>query len=180
MNPLHGELVRLAQVERGNLESYKRWFRDYEVQRFLALPALPVTDEFEEQWYERVSANPDRYLLAIRTLADDRLIGNCGLFNIDHRNHSAEFGIVIGEKDCWGKGFGTDACRIMLRLAFDEFNLNRVQLHVYAFNPRARRAYEKAGFVYEGTYRQLVYREGQYHDAHVMAALREEWKASNR
>ena len=107
----------------------------------------------------------------------DRLIGNCGLFGFDWKNRFAEFGILIGEKDAWGHGYGTDAARLILRFGFDELNLNRVWLRVYDFNPRAGRAYKKAGYVQEGIYRQALYREGAYHDIHVMSVLRDEWQA---
>lgn len=172
-----GELVRLAHIQRSNLEAYKRWFRDYEVQRFLAPDgAYPITDEAEEAWYERAAISETAYGFAIHTLEGDRLIGNCSLFKIDNRSRHAEFGIIVGEKDYWGKGYGTDATRVLLRFAFDELNLNRVSLWVYAFNERAIRSYEKAGFVHEGTARQFIFREGQYHDAHLMAILREDWR----
>ncbi len=172
-----GDLVRLAPLDRANLPAFKRWFRDYEVQRFLGMVPVPYTDEREEEWFEQAVRAVDQYNFSIRTLAEDVLIGNCGLFNISAKNHSAEFGIVIGEKECWGKGYGTDATRAMLRFAFQELNLNRVGLMVFSFNVRAIRAYEKAGFVQEGCLRQALFREGAYHDEVLMSVLREEWLA---
>jgi RimJ/RimL family protein N-acetyltransferase len=180
MNLFEGELVRLTQIERKSLPAFRRWFRDYEVQRFLAMPTVPITDEAEDAWYERMAQARDQYIFSICTLADDTLIGNCGLFDLDHKNRSAEFGIVIGEKDCWGRGFGTDATRLIVRFAFEELNLNRVALRVYDFNGRAIRAYEKAGFVHEGRQRAALFREGAYHDVLMMSVLREEWAASQR
>ncbi len=81
---------------------------------------------------------------------------------------------MIGEKDCWSKGYGTDAVRTLVRFAFEEMNLNRVMLHAYAFNERAVAAYGKAGFVEEGRMRQFHYAEGVYHDAIVMGVVRGE------
>jgi RimJ/RimL family protein N-acetyltransferase len=201
MNLFEGDLVRLAHIQRENLPTYKRWVRDYETLR-LFIPGVitPFTDEAEEEWYENTVKSKDTYTFAIRTLEGDRLIGNCGLFRIDSKNHSAELGILIGEKDYWGKGYGSDALRVLLRFAFDELNLNRVQLWVFAYNQRAIRVYEKIGFVHEGTQRQALYREGirvyekigfvhegtqrqalyregKYHDGYIMAILREEWRA---
>ncbi len=178
MNPFEGELVRLAPISRENLPAFTRWFRDYEVQRFLAPGVLvPITDEAEEEWYEQASRPGESYHFSIRTLADDELIGNCGLIGIDHKNGGASLGLYIGEKEQWDKGFGTDATRLILRFAFNELNLHRVQLQVYEYNPRAVRVYEKVGFVHEGVRRQALFREGQYHDVRLMAILRDEWRA---
>lgn len=176
MTLFRGQLVRLTAISRDHLPDYRRWFRDYEVQRFLSRAALPVSDQAEEAWFEEMAKSKDVHLFDIQVLEDDRLIGNCSLFKVHPKNRVADFGIVIGEKDCWGKGYGTDAARTILRYAFHELNLNRVQLEVYDFNPRGMRAYEKAGFQHEGTRRSALYREGAYHDVHVMGILQADWR----
>jgi RimJ/RimL family protein N-acetyltransferase len=180
MNLFSGTLVRLAELQRADLPLYASWFRDYEVERFL-LPevVIPMTDEAEAEWYERASKSTDGYTFGICTLDENILIGNCSLFEISQKNRVATFGIFVGNKEYWGKGYGSDATRIMLRFAFDELNLNRVQLEVYAFNQRAIRAYEKVGFVHEGTRRAALFREGRYHDIHMMAILSEEWRTQD-
>lgn len=180
MNLYAGELVRLAEISREHLPTYKRWFRDYEVQRYLGRLAMPVTDEFENDWYEDISRRTgkgDVYSFSIRTLDDDTLIGNCSLFDVNHKDRRAELGIVIGEKDYWGRGYGSDAMRVLLRVGFDELNLHRVELLVYDFNVRGVRAYEKLGFVEEGRRRDVVWREGEYHDMILMSILEDEWRA---
>jgi len=83
---------------------------------------------------------------------------------------------AIGEKAYWSQGHGTDAVRLLLRYGFNELNLNRICLHVYSFNTRAIRCYEKAGFVLEGRLRQDVFHHGEYADALVMSVLRSEWR----
>jgi RimJ/RimL family protein N-acetyltransferase len=88
-------------------------------------------------------------------------------------------GIGIGEREYWGKGYGKDAMRIMLRYAFMELNLHRVSLNVYEYNPRAIRSYEKAGFTVEGRQRQALNRDGRRWDMIYMGSLREEWKRLN-
>ena len=84
-------------------------------------------------------------------------------------------GIGLGERDYWGNGYGTDAMRLMLRFAFDELNLWRVSLGVFAYNPRAIRSYEKAGFRREGLVRGDCRRDGQRWDSVFMGILRDEW-----
>jgi RimJ/RimL family protein N-acetyltransferase len=177
MNPFQGELVRLAQIDKDSLPTYVSWFRDYEVQRWLDDDVVvPLTDEAEAEWYDEAIKGKNAYWFEIRTLEGDHLIGSCGIFDTDTKNRSAELGIVIGEKDYWGKGYGTDAVQTLLRFAFGEVNLNRVYLQVFAYNQRAIRSYEKCGFRHEGTARQAQFREGRYHDVHIMAILFEEWQ----
>jgi len=122
----------------------------------------------------------DNIVFAILTRAENKLIGNCGLHGVDPKNRSAVFGIFIGDKDYWDKGYGTDTTRTLLRFAFGELGLNRVELEVYAYNPRAMRAYEKAGFRRDGVRRQALFREGKFHDIYLMCILREEWIASGQ
>ena len=95
--------------------------------------------------------------------------------DIDHRNRATEFGIMIGEKSYWNQGYGNEAVRLLLKLGFETMNLNRVFLRVFETNPRAIRAYEKAGFKREGRQRQGEWQNGRYIDVLVMSVLREEW-----
>jgi RimJ/RimL family protein N-acetyltransferase len=105
------------------------------------------------------------------------LIGATGLEQIDFRNRHAKFGIFIGAKEEWGKGYGTEATHLVTQHAFLTLNLNRVWLHVVADNERGIRAYERVGFKREGILRQEHFRDGRYLDTMTMAILREEWEA---
>jgi RimJ/RimL family protein N-acetyltransferase len=105
-------------------------------------------------------------------------IGNIGLHRIDWKNRHTELGIAIGEKAYWDQGYGGDAIRTMLKLAFREMNMHRVQLRVDADNARAIRCYEKAGFKKEGTLREIVFREGKYVGQHVMSILQQEFESN--
>jgi RimJ/RimL family protein N-acetyltransferase len=146
--------------------------------RFLSPQGIRLASYDDElEWYENMRKDKDTFIFGIRTLEDDKLIGNCGLHRPDWRNRSALFGIGIGDKAYWGRGYGTDATRVLMGYAFGELNLNRVELEVYDFNKRAFRSYEKVGFVHEGTRRQALFRDGAYHDVYIMALLREDWFA---
>ena len=116
-------------------------------------------------------------MLAIET-AEGVHIGNVGLHRIDWKNRNAEPGIAIGEKEYWNRGYGTDAIRTLLGLAFREMNLHRVFLRVDADNARGIRCYEKAGFRQEGTLREAVFKAGIYHDQYVMSILRSEFEVN--
>ena len=85
---------------------------------------------------------------------------------------------MIGEKECWGRGYGTDALRTLVRFGFEEMNLNRIALDVYDFNERAIASYLKTGFAEEGRRRKDIYRDGRYVDVVMMSVLRAEWEAA--
>jgi len=174
-----GEKVRLRPIERDDLPRYVEWFADPEVRRHLAL-YLPFSLAQEERWFENLLERLERredVVLAIET-AEGVHIGNVGLHRIDWRNRNAELGIAIGERSYWNQGYGTDAIRTLLSLAFREMNLHRVFLRVDADNARGIRCYEKAGFRREGVLREAVFKEGAYHDQYIMSILQSEFEAN--
>jgi diamine N-acetyltransferase len=173
---IRGEQVFLRASERTDIPLFVRWFNDADVLRNLAMRA-PMSDAAETAWFDRMLAaqGSTDYHFVICLLADARPIGTIGLHGLDSRNGSAEFGIAIGEKDKWNKGHGTDALRAICDFGFGELRLERISLHVYADNDRARRSYEKAGFTHEGTLRRAHFARGTHVDVHVMSLLRDEW-----
>jgi RimJ/RimL family protein N-acetyltransferase len=134
----------------------------------------------EENWFEamtRRDQSEKTLVIEVRDGEGWKMIGNCGVFGIDPVNRLAELGIMLGEKDEWNKGYGTETMVLLLRHCFDTLNLNRAFLQVYAENKRAKRSYEKAGFVEEGCLRESVYKRGKYDDMIIMSVLRSEWIA---
>jgi RimJ/RimL family protein N-acetyltransferase len=175
-----GEKVELGPVQREYLPRYVEWLNDWETGRYL-VPGVPTLFNLEDEtdWFERRRKDHDNFVFAILTLAEHKLIGNCGLHQVDWKNRTGVFGIVIGDKDYWSRGYGTDAVRTLLRFAFEQLGLNRVELEVYDYNPRAVHAYEKAGFRRDGIRRQALYRDGTFHDIYLMSILRQEWDAAS-
>ncbi len=175
---IYGQRVRLRAIEREDISTFLRWFNDPEVRQYL-LMYQPMSRAWEERWFEGRLDRQDDYLLGIEVAEGDgwRLIGNVGLHKVDWKNRHAVLGIALGEKAYWGQGYGTDAVRTMLRFAFAELNLHRVELEVFDYNPRAEACYVKAGFRREGTRRQALYRDGRYHDEHLMSILKDEFMA---
>lgn len=175
---IEGTLVNLRAQDMDDLERNYRWINDREVMRFLT-SRYQYSLMAEEAWMrDRTSERPsyDNAAFAIVT-KDGRHIGNTGLHHGSPEDRSCDLGIMIGEKDCWGRGYGTDALRTLVRFAFDDMNMNRVELDVYAFNERAIRSYEKVGFVREVCKRQDIYRYGEYIDVITMSVVRSEWEA---
>ena len=168
-----GKKIRLRAIERSDIPAFVRWFNDPEVRQYLAV-YMPMSQAQEERWFEAQLEQRDRFIFGIETL-DGKLIGNLGLINIDWKNSQAVLGIVLGEKEYWGQGYGTDAIRALLSFAFTKMNLNRIRLSVFDYNERAQRCYRKCGFQLEGRLRQAHFSDGRYHDELVMGILREEF-----
>jgi RimJ/RimL family protein N-acetyltransferase len=177
---LKGELVRLSAVDHEELgKAYSIWNQDSELTRFLDArmvslrSAKSISDFFEK---ENKEASPVEHSFTIRALEDNRLLGDIGLFVVnDWGPRDAFVGLGIGNRNDWGKGYGTDAMKIILRFAFTEINLRRVTLTVFEYNPRAIRSYEKTGFCHEGRLRGALLRDGKRWDMLYMGILRDDW-----
>lgn len=184
---LHGELVQLISVEpEQHAAFFSRWSHNGEYMRNLdGDPIRLWSPQGTQKWLkdETSADKPNMILFMIQELATEQVIGFVDLsaFQSVHRN--AWVGIGLGEPSYWGRGYGTDAMRTLLRYAFSELGLHRVTLTVFEYNERAIRSYQKVGFMAEGRYREFIHRDGRRWDMIFMGILREEWehiKASNR
>ncbi len=169
--------MRLRPPSEQDLPLFVRWLNDPEVSYWLSISEGPaLTLESEREWYYEMRADPAQVIWCIET-EEGQPIGNLGLHAVDEAQGRATLGIVICEKGFWGRGYGTEAIRKVLRYAFAELGLRRVDLHVDEDNARGIRCYEKCGFVREGLLRAHRLRRGRPVDAVVMAVLREDWEA---
>ena len=175
---LTGEKVRLREYRKEDIEQVLRFVNEPAFRR-LVNPRIPYpwTLEDEQKWFEKNSAAHDTYSFAIETLAESKYIGGCGVNEVDWKNSVAVAGIFIGDGGYRGKGYGTDAMRVLIRFVFDQMNMNKIKLHVFSINEQAIRCYEKCGFKVEGVLRQEIFRDGAYCDDIVMGLLREEYRA---
>lgn len=164
-----GERVRLASPQSDDAHVMSRWSLDSHYQRLLEDDAIrPQTpDEVSRGGYNE---------FRLRTLDSDRLIGFTALFMIT-RHGSAMLAIGIGEPEYRGKGYGQEALRLVLGYGFRELNLHRIGLNVFAYNEAAIKAYERVGFVREGTRRSSILRDGVRYDEHQYGMLYSEWAA---
>jgi RimJ/RimL family protein N-acetyltransferase len=179
---LEGKRVKLGPIKREYIDSFLKWFNDPEITQYL-VGFRPMTRMFEEAWMEKLEDRDDTIRFSIVIPNEDgseKLIGNCGIHNIDWKNRVADVGIVIGEKELQGKGYGTEAMELLLEYAFNTLNLNRIELLTYVFNERALKSYKKVGFLEEGRKRQFKWSKGKYHDAILMAILAEEWNEKKK
>ena len=180
-DPLFGELVRLTAENPDVMgRNFSRWSQDVEWYRlFDTDPPRLYSEKKWREWLEKdvEKGTSEEIFFAIRTLESDQLIGFIGLFGLYLQHGDTFVAIALGESEYLGKGYGTDAMRVMLRFAFNELNLSRVSLFVFEYNPRAIHSYEKVGFIPEGRVRGAMLRDGRRWDFVYMGILREEWLA---
>jgi RimJ/RimL family protein N-acetyltransferase len=153
-----------------------RWYRDPEIARLTRYQTRPMTAAEVDRFFQSRLLAADALAYAIHERRTRRLIGLTTFSSLDPDNASVLFHITIGERDAWGKGYGTEATELMLELAFARIGLHRVGLSVFSFNERAIRSYHKAGFRVEGRLREAIVRDGRYWDEVQMSILRHEWE----
>ncbi|MUK89497.1 GNAT family N-acetyltransferase [Ornithinibacillus sp. L9] len=168
--------LQLRKVHSSDLEQYHRWRNDLDLMTStnpaLDLYSIDETRHFVENVL--MDSNSSKSYM-IEDKYSQKTIGITSLINLDLKNRNAECIIDIGEKDYWGKGYGTEALNILLDYAFLELNLHRVSLRVYSFNKAAVHVYHKLGFKEEGKSRQSLYRKGRWHDVIYMGILKDEY-----
>ncbi len=171
---LRGERVLLRPMTVGDAPAMYAGLDDPELIQLTGTHA-DFTPAQLESWAASRGQHDDRLDLAVVDAASGDFVGEVVLMDLDSDNRSCSFRIAIGGAHLRGRGLGTEATRLILAHAFETVGVHRVSLEVYAFNPRARRVYEKVGFVTEGTMRQALLWDGQWVDAHLMSALAPEW-----
>ncbi|MDP9233104.1 MAG: GNAT family N-acetyltransferase [Actinomycetota bacterium] len=175
---LKGDKVLLRAIEEEDLPALARWANDLEVEVLGGgdPPTPQSVGRVKAEFERRQKESPDDVNFAIEV--DGKLIGMVALFRVDTTARTSELGIVIGERDYWGKGYGQDAIRTVVDYGFRHRNYQRVWLTVTDTNDRALNAYKRCGFAEEGRLRQHVWNDGAHRDVVCMGVLREEWPPS--
>ncbi|MCL2197482.1 MAG: GNAT family N-acetyltransferase [Defluviitaleaceae bacterium] len=175
---VEGEKVYLSPICTDDVDIFMSWVNEPEMAWFTTFYSQVISRVQEKDIVENKLA-VDGSMFSIVTQEDDRVIGNCNFFKIDALNRAAEVGIIIGEKDCRGKGYGSEALRLLLKFGFENRNYNNISLHVYSFNERAIACYEKVGFKRNGICRQAIIRGNKKYDLYYMDILAEEYFTAN-
>jgi RimJ/RimL family protein N-acetyltransferase len=178
---LRGERVWLRASTRADFVDGVDAISDAETGHFLGVK-MPLGQEGAEQFAQQVLSGQGTSIwsFTVCRLGEDRAIGNVTLRNPDRENGSAEVAIVITEKASQGQGLGTDALNCLVDFGFGELRLERIYLHVFDFNARAMRSYQKAGFQTDAILRRHRFHRGDHHDVHLMSILRDDWLALDR
>jgi len=171
---LTGEKVRLRPFAEDDASTIAEILEDPEVIRFTFEPSGELTPERLRSWYGSRFAQTDRLDLAVTDRATGELVGEVVLHEWVPAHRSCTFRTLIGPRGR-GRGLGTEATRLIVGYGFEQLGLHRMALGVYGHNHRARRVYEKAGFVVEGVRREAALRGGEWVDEVLMAVLDHEW-----
>ena len=169
---LVGEKCYLSPIDLEDVAQYAEWLNSEEVFKFLLVGTSVISLDAEKEALLRLSKEQVYGIIDKKT---DTLIGNVGLVSLDHIHKTAELGIFIGRKEYWGKGFGTEALRLLVDYSFRILGLENIMLKVFDYNERARRSYEKVGFRKIGERRRSHYYDNERHNEIYMDIVREDF-----
>ena len=180
---IKGEKVEFRILNRENIKTLINWRNDPEVAYWATGgdPKFEFRSEEEANrdlsWHIENSSMLETYQFAIFT-HDGNFIGTADYREIDHVKRSCTVGITIGDKNYWGKGYGTDALSVLADYLFNRLNLRRIQLDTWSGNERAIKSYKKCGFQVEGVLKENEFVNGKYFDTIIMGLLKSQWKGS--
>ncbi len=173
---IEGQRIRLCVLDpKADLSAYERWVNDSETTEYMGIGRYPLSKTKLAEYIKRYNASQD-FLLGIFLKEDGRHIGNITLHYIDKQNNSAEIGILIGEKDYRGRGYGYEAVAVLVAHAFNRLGLHKLTTGMIVGNVASQRMFEKAGFVQEGRLRESFYLGGCYYDCLRYGLIDKEWK----
>jgi RimJ/RimL family protein N-acetyltransferase len=172
---LVGERVYLRPLEKEDLPQIQEWMNDPDI-RWLTGEVRPTNRTGAEEWYERVCKDQARIWFAVALKENDQIIGEAGLLRMFPAWRTTDLSIILGDKDAWGQGYGTEAILLLLDYAFGYLSFHRVAIGVVRFNERALKFYEKVGFKREGIQRDGYFYNHQSHDFVMMSILKEEFR----
>lgn len=171
---LQGDRVELRPLGRSDIsENYLAWLNDPEVLRYRAPKAFPTTLAQLEEWVTSIPGRGE-LVLSVRARDDGRHVGNISLSHILWPHRSAELAIMIGAKDTWGKGYGTDAITLLTGHAFDSMGLHRLAAN--SPNPAFNASMRKLGWNLEGVRREAFFVDGGFVDFEAWGLLEQEWR----
>jgi RimJ/RimL family protein N-acetyltransferase len=173
---LIGERTFLRPFQKRDLIHFQRWSDDAELRKLIGEVA-PMSRTEIEKWYKDLLADQDRVWFAIVLKKHNRVIGEAGLLRMCRPFHSTDMTIIIGEKDEWGKGYGTEVGRLLLDYAFKKLGFHKISIGVVGFNKRALKFWESLGFKKEGVKRDDYFYDCTYSDCVMMSILEDEYRA---
>ena len=173
---LVGERIFLRPFSVDDLPYIQKWSNDAELRRLIGEVA-PMSKADTEKWYGELLADRNRVWFAIVLKKGDRVIGEAGLLRMFRPWRNTDMTIIIGEKDEWGKGYGTEVGHLLLHYAFRQLGFHRISIGVVGFNKRALKFWESLGFKKEGIERESYYYDNEYSDGIMMSILEDEYRA---
>lgn len=158
-----------------DLSEYESWLNDQEITRFMGSGKMPISSDSLKDYISKMNASKNDFLLGLFLCENEKHIGNLTLEHIEWIHRKAELGIVIGARDCLGKGYATEAVNMVLKHCFERLNLNKITAGMVSINATSQRLFEKCGFILEGTLKSDFFLEGKYYDIYRYGILRESY-----
>lgn len=168
--------VYLRAFELDDFATTIKWRKNRKIWNMLGGPHYFVSSAYEKRWCEDTIFNSKDIRLAICLTDSNRHIGNIYITNIDMINGNGTSHILIGEEDCWGKGYGTEALNQILDYAFNERRLHRIEARVLEDNIASIKMHEKCGYRIDGKLRDAVYKGGHFKSLITMSILDDEYR----
>lgn len=166
----------LSKIEKDDMDYIYQWFTDSEFLKYYDYyPPIPQTKAEVNKTFEEYEEKKSK-VFALKTVADDNIIGLAGFDDIILENNVATLFIGIGASASRGKGYGKEAMDLLLDYGFNNMKLHRIQLNVLEFNIPAIKLYEKSGFKREGVFREFVLRDNKRYDLLLYGLLKREWE----
>lgn len=175
MNFLCGEMVVLRPLARQDLPLIRQWSNDPEL-RGLTGSVTPRGEPDDDKFFAQVYGSVDRMWFSVWSQADEKMIGEAGLLRMFPAWRTTDMSVVIGDREAWAKGYGSEIAHLLLDYAFGYLNFHRVGIGVVAFNTRALKFWEKVGFKREGVQRDGYYYNHRYYDFIMMSILEYEFR----
>lgn len=172
---IRGKSIVLRPIKLSDAPRFVGWINDPAVGKPLQGHKKRLTLKMETKWIKSLSKNKNQRQFAIDTI-DGVHIGSIGLRDISSEWNNAKFGILIGNKRYWGRGYGTEATKLLMHYAFSKLKLHKIELGVYDFNKRAIKLYKKLGFKVEGVRKDHIFYGGRYYDAIQMGLFKKSFK----
>jgi len=172
---IHGKKITLRAIEEGDLELLHRWANDPNTQDIIGDIHFPSSMDFHKMWFQNLKNEPLNQRFAIDA-PDVGIIGISSIIEIDWRNNHAWHGVMLGDKDIRGKGYGIDSVMTTMRYAFEELHLERLDGSMIEYNKVSIRFYcDKLGWKEEGKRRNYFFRKGRYWDQIVVGVTKEDY-----
>jgi [ribosomal protein S5]-alanine N-acetyltransferase len=174
-----GERLYLRQLLLSDAKGpYRFWFNEQETCMGNAHGVFPMSDSSIESYINSLSENKNSLVLAIMLPESNIHIGNISLQSIDYKNRRAEMAIMLGDKNHWGKGYGLEACKMIIKHGFNNLNLHTVYCGTFSNNIGMQKIAKKLGMRQEGTRKDAFFKEGVYLDVVEYGILKKEWKVN--
>jgi diamine N-acetyltransferase len=174
-----GEKVYLRPVELDDSGLFVKWYSNPDV-RFSFFIGFPTNAKRQREFFENAYKDKEFIFFIIMSHENNKPVGFTGFYRIDWIGRSATYGIIIGDSEEWGKGYGSEVTQLMVKYGFQTLGFNRIQLHVWKGNSRGLKAYQRAGYQKEGLLRQAMFHEGKYEDFYIMSILKSEFKKKKK